>query len=279
MVRFPPASDREDGGLAPVTYLRATPASDPAAADPASDREIDAAGITQDRRRQEGLARITAHVAAPDEGWFDPENGGPENGAPGNGVSGNGGTGKRSRRNGRREESEFEPEHDDPAQDAPVQDIETVSMRALTRRGMSRWELGDLLARREYDIEAIEAELDRLQRVDLLDDAALAETVVRTKHERKGLGRNALVRELSQRHIDPAVIDEAVSAIDDEDEQAMATELAVKRVRQFSSLDTATAERRLTGYLLRRGYSSSIVREATRVALEGHGRGSGVRFR
>lgn len=268
MVRFPPASDREDGGLAPVTYLRGANrdgAGDPAASTGAaaqsgwapSDQdgpeqdmpEQDRPGqddSDQERRRSEGLARITAHVAT------DRKTGAPEPDSE--------------------SEADSEPE-------APLQDIETVSMRALTRRGMSRWELGDLLARREYDIEAIEAELDRLQRVDLLDDAALAETVVRTKHERKGLGRNALARELAQRHIDPAVIDEAVSAIDDEDEQAMATEMAVKRARQFSSLDAATAERRLTGYLMRRGYSSSIVREATRVALAGHGRGSGVRFR
>jgi regulatory protein len=242
-------------------------------------------GSAEARRREEGLARITAHVAEPDEEWFDPAKAGSENGGdprggdprggPRNDAPGAGGPGKGIRRNGRREDDESDVDREAP----PVQDIETVSMRALTRRGMSRWELGDLLARREYDMEAIEAELDRLQRVDLLDDAALAETVVRTKHERKGLGRNALVRELSQRHIDPAVIDEAVSAIDDEDEQAMATELAVKRARQFTSLDATTAERRLTGYLMRRGYSSSIVREATRVALANHGRGSGVRFR
>jgi regulatory protein len=260
MVRFPPASDREDGGLAPVTYLRGAPTPDPDDGTTQSDEA---------RRRAEGLARITAHVAAPDEGWFDPGTPGSENGAAETGAAG-----RRERRSGRREETGSDPEPD-----VPLQDIETVSMRALTRRGMSRWELGDLLARREYDMEAIEAELDRLQRVDLLDDAALAETVVRTKHERKGLGRGALARELAQRHIDPAVIDEAVSAIDDEDEQAMATELAVKRARQFSSLDATTAERRLTGYLMRRGYSSSIVREATRVALANHGRGSGVRFR
>ncbi len=273
MVRFPPASDREDGGLAPVTYLRGANrdgAGDPAASTGAaaqsgwapSDQDGSEQGGSkqgglapndsdQERGRSEGLARITAHVATDD-------------------------------RTGDRKAGASEPEADPEPEveiEAPLQDIEMVSMRALTRRGMSRWELGDLLARREYDIEAIEAELDRLQRVDLLDDAALAETVVRTKHERKGLGRNALARELAQRHIDPAVIDEAVSAIDDEDEQAMATEMAVKRARQFSSLDAATAERRLTGYLMRRGYSSSIVREATRVALAGHGRGSGVRFR
>jgi len=254
MVRFPPASDREDGDLAPVTYLRAAPPQGGAdASDDDSDRAVEA------RRRDEGLARITAHVAVRDDepgGGRDAERDAGWPGAAGPEV-----------------EAESEPE-------TPAQDIETVSMRALTRRGLSRWELGDLLARREYDIDAIEAELDRLQGVDLIDDAALAETVVRTKHERKGLGRNALIRELSQRHIDPAVIDEAVSAIDDEDEQAMATELAVKRARQFSSLDATTAERRLTGYLMRRGYSSTIVREATRIALAGHrGGGPGVRFR
>lgn len=154
---------------------------------------------------------------------------------------------------------------------------ENVSMHALTRRGMSRWELEKTLLSRELDGEVVEAELDRLEAVGLLDDAALAETFVRTQHDRKGLGRGALTAELRRRHIDQEHIDAALEQVDDDDEQTRATELAVKRAGQLSSYDLETAKRRLHGFLSRKGYSSSVVRAAIDEALSP--RSSGVRFR
>jgi regulatory protein len=160
---------------------------------------------------------------------------------------------------------------------------EKVSMQSLTRRGMSRWELGKILLARDLDEETVEFELDRLEGVGLIDDAALAETLVRTQHERKGLGRSALTAELRRRHIDPVQIDEALAQVGDDDEQSRATELAVKRAPQLRSLDSETAKRRLSGFLMRKGYSGSVVRAAVDEALSGHsGRGAtsgGVRFR
>ena len=154
---------------------------------------------------------------------------------------------------------------------------ENVSMHALTRRGMSRWELEKTLLSRELDGEVVEAELDRLEGVGLLDDAALAETFVRTQHDRKGLGRGAITAELRRRHIDQEHIDAALEQVDDDDEQSRATELAVKRAGQLSSYDLETAKRRLHGFLSRKGYSSSVVRAAIDEALSP--RSSGVRFR
>ena len=154
---------------------------------------------------------------------------------------------------------------------------ENVSMHALTRRGMSRWELEKTLLSRELDGEVVEAELDRLEGVGLLDDAALAETFVRTQHDRKGLGRGAITAELRRRHIDQEHIDAALEQVDDDDEQTRATELAVKRAGQLSSYDLETAKRRLHGFLSRKGYSSSVVRVAIDEALSP--RSSGVRFR
>lgn len=158
---------------------------------------------------------------------------------------------------------------------------ENVSMAALTRRGQSRWELEKTLVSRELDPEIVEAELDRLESVGLIDDAALAETVVRVGRERKGLGRGALVAELRRRHIDQEQIDAALDTVDDAGELAMAIDVAERRARQLRSLDHATAVRRLTGYMLRKGYPSSTVRRAVDEALPGPaGRRNdgGVRF-
>jgi regulatory protein len=154
---------------------------------------------------------------------------------------------------------------------------ENVSMHALTRRGMSRWELEKTLLSRELDAETVAAELDRLEGVGLIDDGALAETFVRTQHDRKGLGRGAITAELRRRHIDQHHIDAALEQVDDDDEQTRATELAVKRAGQLGSYDLETAKRRLHGFLSRKGYSSGVVRAAMDEALSS--RASGVRFR
>lgn len=152
-----------------------------------------------------------------------------------------------------------------------------VSMNALTRRGMSRWELEQILVSRELEPDEIETELDRLAGVGLIDDAALAETIVRTHHERKGLGRSALVAEMRRRHIDPDQIEESLEQLDGDSELSRAKELAHKRAPQLRSLDQTTAKRRLTAFLMRKGYSSSVIREAVDEALDAGG--STVRFR
>lgn len=146
-----------------------------------------------------------------------------------------------------------------------VQRAEHLSLSALTRRGRSRWELSEMLRARDVDSDVVEAELDRLERVGLVDDSALAETIVRTQHERKGLGRSALVNEMRKKHIDQDTIDAALEQLGDGDEFQRALQLAERRVNQLRNLDHNTAVRRLSGYLQRKGYSGDTVR---RVILE-----------
>lgn len=172
------------------------------------------------------------------------------------------------------------------AEKSPVEKLtrraENVSMHGLTRRNMSRWEMESLLKSRDLDDDLIEAELQRLEGVGLVDDAALAETLVRTQHERKGLGKQAIVSELRRRHIDQEIIDAAIEGLDADDERTRALEIAEKRAGQLSSYDRETAKRRLTAFMMRKGYSSSIVREAVDAALGSSRPGSsggGVRFR
>ena len=161
---------------------------------------------------------------------------------------------------------------------------ENISMHALTRRGMSVAEMTRLLEAREIEPDEVEAELERLSGAGLLDDAALAENLVRTLQGRKGLGRSAISAELRRRKVDQSAIDEALGSIDPDDELTRAIEVATKRAGQLSSYDAATAKRRLGAYLQRRGYSGSVFSAAMEAALSpGGGSGGnstgGVRFR
>jgi len=161
---------------------------------------------------------------------------------------------------------------------------ENVSMHALTRRGQSRRELERTLRSRNLPDDIVEHEVERLEGVGLIDDVALAQNLVGVLQERKGLGRTGIAAELTRRMLSPAAISYALELVDTSDELSRAREIAVKRASQLTSYDRETAQRRLSAYLARRGYSGSTVRAAVDHALAGspHPRNrstGGVRFR
>jgi regulatory protein len=167
-----------------------------------------------------------------------------------------------------------------PRSDGAFEPINNVSLHALGRRGVSAQEMNDLLLRRGFDADEVSAECARLLGAGLLDDSRLAEALVRTFRERKGLGRGAVAAELRRRKLDPLVIEQTLSEIDSDDDGERAVELALKRAPQLRNLDSATAQRRLSAFLLRKGYSGSAVSRAVSTALAGgSSRGAGPVFR
>jgi len=162
--------------------------------------------------------------------------------------------------------------------DAASARAENISLHALSRRGVSSREMESTLRSRDLPDAVILVEIERLEKVGLLDDFALAENLVQTKQDRKGMGKAAISSELRQRGIAQEAIDAALADIDDDEEQARADEWAVKRSGQLRGLDQTTAERRLNAFLMRRGYRSEVIRRAVEKALP-RGGGSGVRFR
>jgi regulatory protein len=172
-----------------------------------------------------------------------------------------------------------EPAPDEPAPDLPAPGAARhVSITALARRGLSRRELERHLRDRGFDDAEIDDEVARLERDGYVDDIALAQNLVGTLQERKGLGRSAIAAELTRRHLAPAAIEYALDLIDTGDELSRARELALKRAGQLRHVDRDTAVRRLSAYLARRGYGGSTIRAAVDQALPSVPR-SGVAFR
>jgi len=144
-----------------------------------------------------------------------------------------------------------------------------ISMHALTRRGVSSAEMTELLRSRDLDAGDIATEVTRLEQVGLLNDSELAATLVMQLRERKGLGRSAITSELRRRKIDASAIEEALDEAYEagDDELTRARAIAIKRAPQLRSLDPQTARRRLGAFLMRKGYSGSIVASAVAAAL------------
>ena len=147
---------------------------------------------------------------------------------------------------------------------------ENVALAALTRHDASEGEVRAKLVAKGLDEEDVAAELDRLRRVGLVDDAAFAIRLIDRLRERKGLGDQAIRSSLRGRLVPQDVIDQVLAdqAEEPEEVEARLLEVAVDRARRLGSLAPDVAERRLMAYLMRKGYSGSAVRTAARAALQ-----------
>ncbi|HLT84776.1 MAG TPA: regulatory protein RecX [Phototrophicaceae bacterium] len=144
-------------------------------------------------------------------------------------------------------------------------------MRQLAAAPRSRAQLAEKLASRDVPDELAERLLDRFEEVGLVDDAAYAEMLVRTRHEERGLARRALAHELRRKGVAPEVAEQALEQIDDEDELAAARDLAVRKARASRGLDRDRRRRRLAGMLARKGYSPGVAMRAVDEALAAEG--------
>jgi regulatory protein len=164
-------------------------------------------------------------------------------------------------------------ESDEPEADAQsvaaldLDALEQTLLRKLNTRDMTVHEVMVWLRSRDAAEGDAATLVDKFERLNYLNDERLAQELVIRLSERRGKSKSVIGGELRQRGISSSLIDSALESLDEENELSKATELALQRVRQFSKLDDETAERRLVGFLSRRGYSGQTVREASKHAL------------
>lgn len=140
--------------------------------------------------------------------------------------------------------------------------------KILARKAMSSGELKVALMRAEYDEHLVDDVIENFERRHFLDDHSLAEAVTEKLRRTKQSSKQHIARKLSERKISRTVIDAVLSSLDQEEEDDVMREVAYDRARKLVSLDRATAERRLAGYLQRRGWGGSGLREIIRDALD-----------
>lgn len=134
-----------------------------------------------------------------------------------------------------------------------------VLLHQLARSAKSTAQLRKILEQREIPSDIAERVIERFTEVGLIDDAAYAETVVNSRRNFKGLAKSAIKRELNEKGLSPELVEAAISEITPEDDFESAKQLAVRRYRQMVHLEKAVRQRRLAGYLQRKGYASNSV--------------------
>ena len=148
-------------------------------------------------------------------------------------------------------------------------------LRLLEQQPRTRAELESNLARAGAPEDVVSRVLDRFAGVGLVDDEAYAQAYVRTGVGVRRRGSRSLRAELRGRGVAAEIIESATGEIDPETERATALALARRRAAALSRLAPEVRRRRLTGLLLRRGFSGALVSSVLGEVLQGGADGGG----
>lgn len=138
-------------------------------------------------------------------------------------------------------------------------------LRSTRQRPQTEAELAAKLHQRDVPESIARAAVARARELGAVDDAAFARAWVEDRGRERGYGVARVRQELLRRQVPDHVVDAAIAALEDRDEEAAATELAQHRFSRLpATLEPEKAAVRLVGFLQRRGYPQGLAR---RVAL------------
>lgn len=132
----------------------------------------------------------------------------------------------------------------------------------------SSGELRKKLAAKGFAVPAVNAVVERLIEIKLVDDSAYAKHIVESM-AKKPVGVYAAKRKLRAKGFSEDDADDALEQLDDEQQSEMAVQLAKKLAPKYLAKgDSREAKAKLSQALARRGFGWEIVREAVDAAFE-----------
>lgn len=109
-----------------------------------------------------------------------------------------------------------------------------------------------------YSGQIVETILEKLLEKDYLNDQQYAENWIENKSINKPRGKKLVRLELKHKNIDQEIIEDAVNQMDQDEE--LAFRAAERYHKRLLNLEEDVFKRRLTGFLIRRGFAYSTVR-------------------
>lgn len=132
-----------------------------------------------------------------------------------------------------------------------------AAFQFLSVRPRSRGEMIQRLTKRGFAEPEIEQTITRLESTKLLDDAAFAEYWKENRISFRPRSQRMLKSELRQKGVETEVVNAAISGID---ETANCYRAALTRARTLPLVDYQLFQKKLGGFLNRRGFSFSVIR-------------------
>jgi regulatory protein len=143
------------------------------------------------------------------------------------------------------------------------------ALNMLALRARSSSELARSLVRKGEEKAHVDWAIARLLEQGLLDDAAFARALTRSRVVGGKRSRRRVEQELARKGVSRSVAGEAIDDVfEDEavDQRAIVEEAARKKLRSLAGLEPAVQRRRLYAFLARRGYDLDDIRAAIAAA-------------
>lgn len=135
----------------------------------------------------------------------------------------------------------------------------------LAHRARSTQELSERLTRAGFKAHTVAHVVERLRALGYLDDEEFARVWLKDRMHTKLYGKHRVKYELKMKGVPDGIIEEQLEAgTSDESEYERALKLAEEKVRAFKGLEGDKAYRRLSQFLLRRGFSAAIAYDVCR---------------
>jgi regulatory protein len=125
----------------------------------------------------------------------------------------------------------------------------------LSYRTRSEQEVRDNLRKHNFSEEVIQAVLEKLRRLGLVDDRQFAQTWVENRNEFRPRGQLALQMELRQKGIEDSLIAEVLAELDEDE---LAYQAAVKQARKYAGLPWEGFRQKMVAFLARRGFHYGV---------------------
>ncbi len=136
------------------------------------------------------------------------------------------------------------------------------ALHYLSYRPRSAAELRRNLVEADFDPDTVEETLARLAEQGYLDDAEFARFWVENRQRFRPKGERALRQELRQRGLDADTIAGALERLDTAEAAYRAAQPRAERLAQLAQVDPTSFRRKLSDFLLRRGFDYDVIAEA-----------------
>lgn len=135
-----------------------------------------------------------------------------------------------------------------------------AALHFLAYRPRSEGEIRHRLRRSDTASPIIDMVLDQLRDWRYVDDEDFAQRWIENRSQHRPRGARLLTQELRAKGVDPEVVSRSIEEAE-LDETAQALEAGRKRWSQLASLEPEVRDRRLTGFLQRRGFGYDSIRQ------------------
>ncbi|PYR31937.1 MAG: hypothetical protein DMF92_03755 [Acidobacteria bacterium] len=141
-----------------------------------------------------------------------------------------------------------------------TRDAYLAGLKMLGRRELSEAQVRQRLARRGHEPDSVDAAVARLRQERAIDDARVAEAIVRSQSSIRGRGKLRVLREVESAGIAAAIARRAVDDVfDGLDPDALLEASLAKRLDERKPIADDAEFRRLYRYLIGQGFEADRI--------------------